>query len=62
MNDTSPAPAHRPKGATVAEHIVDVSEPDRAREQQVAAFYTQHAAALQRTVARRAHAAEQTIE
>ena len=36
------------------EHIVDLSAPDRARQQQVAAFYTQHAAALQRTVARRA--------
>ena len=46
----------------MAERIVDFCEPDRAREQQVAAFYTQHAAALQRTVARRAHAAEQTIE
>jgi hypothetical protein len=46
----------------VAEHIVDLSEPDRTRQQQVAAFYAQHAAALQRTVARRALAPEQTIE
>jgi DNA-directed RNA polymerase specialized sigma24 family protein len=35
---------------------------ERTCEQQIAAFYAQHAMALQRTVARRAHAAEQTIE
>ena len=33
-----------------------------ARADQIAAFYAQHAAALRRTVARRAHAPEQTIE
>ena len=36
--------------------------PGRTRDQQIAAFYAQHAAALQRAVARRAHAPEQTIE
>ena len=46
----------------MAEHIVDLSESDRTREQRVAAFYAQHAAALQRTIAWRAHAPEQTIE
>jgi RNA polymerase sigma factor (sigma-70 family) len=33
-----------------------------ARAEQIATFYAQHAVALQRTVARRAHAPEQTIE
>jgi hypothetical protein len=34
----------------------------RTRERQIAAFYAEHLATLQRTVARRARAAEQTIE
>ena len=46
----------------MAEHIVDLSEPGRTREQRVAAFYAEHAAVLQRTAARRDHAPEQTIE
>ena len=46
----------------MAEHTVDLTEPERTRKQRVAAFYAEHTAALQRTVARRAHATEQTIE